>query len=109
MVTAIWFCNHDGRVLPIRIVNQMLGGIGGGEGLRDDEIGGRKAEQHKHEELGRPALAAAARASRSNLARAATRAPRSNKSGSAQPSVIATKTIVASGASMPIASKAIDG
>jgi hypothetical protein len=40
-------------VLPVGIVNQMLGG--GGERLRDDEIGGGEAQQHQEEKVGRPA------------------------------------------------------
>ncbi len=37
-----------------RVLEHVRGGIGGGEGDRDDEVGGDEAEEDKHEELALP-------------------------------------------------------
>ena len=39
---------------PERVADQVLGGVGGRQGLGDDEVGGREPEQDQHQDLARP-------------------------------------------------------
>src|SRR5262249_54031067 len=41
---------------PVNVGDQVLGGVGGGEGVGDDEVGGGEAEQDQDEELAAPAV-----------------------------------------------------
>ena len=65
-VISIWWPCEDRR--DVRVLDDVRGRVGGREGHGDDEVGGREAEQHQHEQLALPERTAAAPASRSSPA-----------------------------------------